>query len=256
MRSRLPPLNPLRAFEATARHSLVAKAAEELNVTASAVSHQLRVLETSLGVQLFIRAKGRLKLTPHGAAMLPAIRSAFQMIADAAAKIDYASMSGDLVVSAPVGITSRWLIRHIGDFMRQYPEINLKLVPSNEEKEIYSPQVDLCVRYGNGSWRDRRVSLLCSVALFPVSSPMLMNGPHPIRSVRDLRHHVLLCEDEGLEWRRWLLAASSSAAPEFRTSKLGNVHLSREARPRGGEARQIVRGDDPRRTRLLHHLPP
>jgi LysR family glycine cleavage system transcriptional activator len=161
--------------------------------------------------------------------MLPAIRSAFQMIADAAAKIDYASMSGDLVVSAPVGITSRWLIRHIGDFMRQYPEINLKLVPSNEEKEIYSPQVDLCVRYGNGSWRDRRVSLLCSVALFPVSSPMLMNGPHPIRSVRDLRHHVLLCEDEGLEWRRWLLAASSSTAPEFRTSKLGNVHLALEA---------------------------
>jgi LysR family glycine cleavage system transcriptional activator len=227
MRRRLPPLNPLRAFEAAARHLQIAKAAAELNVTPSAVSHQLRTLEESLGVALFDRTKRQLKLTPHGAALLPSINSAFQTIADAAAKVGDASMAGDLVISSPVALTSRWLVRHIGEFLRQHPQVNLRIIPSNDDKEIYAPAVDLCIRYGNGRWSGRRVTALCTVALFPVCSPMLMNGPHPIRAVRDLQHHLLLCEDDGTEWARWLLGASGSLA-EFRATGLGNAHIALE----------------------------
>ncbi|HSW22776.1 MAG TPA: LysR family transcriptional regulator, partial [Burkholderiaceae bacterium] len=102
-RSRLPPLNALRAFDATARHLTVVKAADELSVTPSAVSHQLRALEDALGVQLFTRHKTRLKLTAQGEALLPSVRAAFQMIAAAAARLGDVVMVGDLVVSAPVG---------------------------------------------------------------------------------------------------------------------------------------------------------
>jgi LysR family glycine cleavage system transcriptional activator len=227
MRRRLPPLNPLRAFEASARHLQVARAADELNVTPSAVSHQLRTLEEALGVVLFDRTKKRLKLTPQGAALLPAINTAFQTIADAAAKIGDASMAGDLVISCPIALTSRWLVRHIGEFLKQHPEVNLKIIPSNDDREIYSPTVDLSIRYGNGRWQGRRVTALYTVALFPMCSPMLMNGPHPIRAVRDLEHHLLLCEDTGSEWARWLLNASGSLA-EFRTIGLGNAHIALE----------------------------
>ncbi|GGF28845.1 LysR family transcriptional regulator [Aliidongia dinghuensis] len=227
MRQRLPPLNPLRAFEASARHLQVAKAADELNVTPSAVSHQLKTLEAALGVTLFDRTKRRLKLTPQGAALLPSINAAFQTIADATAKIGDGAMAGDLVISCPVALTSRWLVRHIGEFLRQNPAVNLKLIPSNDDREIYTPAVDLCIRYGNGRWHGRRVTALCSVALFPVASPMLMNGPHPIRTVRDLQHHLLLCEDDGTEWARWLLNAAGHAA-DFRTVPLGNAHIALE----------------------------
>ncbi|TIU11477.1 MAG: LysR family transcriptional regulator, partial [Mesorhizobium sp.] len=77
MAKRLPPLNPLRAFEATARHASLTKAAAELNVTHGAISHQIKALEQSLGVKLFERAGQRVKLTPHGAELLPAVSTAF-----------------------------------------------------------------------------------------------------------------------------------------------------------------------------------
>ena len=90
MAKRLPPLNPLRAFEATARHGSLTKAAGELNVTHGAISHQIRALELSLKVRLFERAGQRLKLTPHGAELLPAVSTAFDGIAAATAAHDAA----------------------------------------------------------------------------------------------------------------------------------------------------------------------
>lgn len=229
IRGRLPPLNALRAFDAVARHQTVVKAAEELNVTPSAVSHQLRTLEEALGVQLFARHKTRLRLTQHGDALLPSVRSAFQLIANAAARIGDAVMSGELVVSSPLGFTTRWLTRHVKDFLQLYPDIRLRIIASNEDKEVYSPKVDLCVRYGTGVWPDRTVRLLGHVSLFPVCSPALVNGPQGIRSAEDMTTHLLLCEDNGSEWTRWLLAAPSTPPDRFRLVEMGNFHIAIEA---------------------------
>jgi LysR family glycine cleavage system transcriptional activator len=227
-RSRLPPLNALRAFDATARHLTVARAADELSVTPSAVSHQLRTLEDALGVQLFTRNKTRLKLTAHGEALLPSVRAAFQMIASAAARMGDTAMVGDLVVSAPVGLSSRLLTRHIGEFLNAHPDVRFKLIASNDDKEVYAPSVDVCIRYGTGIWPDRQVRLLSPVAIFPVCSPALINGPQGVRALDDLAHHLLLCEDGGAEWTRWLLAAGARA-DGFRMTEMGNAHIAIEA---------------------------
>ena len=106
--SRLPPLNALRVFDAVARHRVIAKAAGELAVTPSAVSHQLRTLEGALGVTLFERHKHGLKLTERGEALWPAVRQAFQTIAGAAARIGEAATGGELTVSLPVALSARW----------------------------------------------------------------------------------------------------------------------------------------------------
>lgn len=252
-RSRLPPLNALRAFDATARHLTVVKAADELNVTPSAVSHQLRTLEDALGIQLFTRNKTRLKLTSHGEALLPSVRAAFQMIAAAAARLGDAGMVGDLVVSAPVGFTSRVLTRHIGEFLRSHPDVRFKLIPSNDDKEVYSPSVDLCIRYGTGIWPDRQVQLLTQVALFPVCSPAMMNGPLGVRSIDDLRQRNLLCEDSGAEWTRWLLA-SGAPTDGFRMTEMGNAHIAIEAALHGQGAAladSLLVGDDLAKGRLV-----
>ena len=244
----------MRAFDATARHLTVVKAADELSVTPSAVSHQLRTLEDALGVQLFTRNKTRLKLTSHGEALLPSVRAAFQMIASAAARLGDAVMVGDLVVSAPVGLSSRLLTRHIGEFLTAHPEVRFRLITSNDDKEVYSPSVDVCIRYGTGIWPDRQVRLLSPVALFPVCSPALINGPQGVRAIDDLKHHLLLCEDGGAEWTRWLLAAG--AAPNgFRMTEMGNfAHIAIEAALHGqgvalGDS--LLVGDDLAEGRLV-----
>lgn len=227
-RTRLPPLNALRAFDATARHLTVVKAADELNVTPSAVSHQLRTLEDALGVQLFSRSKTKLKLTSHGEALLPSVRAAFQMIANAAAKLGDPVMAGNLIVSAPLGFSSRVLTRHIGGFLSTYPDVQFKLIASNDDKEVYSPAVDLCIRYGTGIWPDRQVRLLTHVELFPVCNPAMFNGQLGVRTLDELKSHPLLCEDGGAEWTRWLLGAGVPVTG-FRMTEMGNAHIAMEA---------------------------
>ncbi|WP_423760205.1 LysR substrate-binding domain-containing protein [Burkholderia sp. NLJ2] len=232
MRNRLPPLNPLRAFEAAARRGSVSAAADELHVTASAVSHQIRILESTLGVALFVRSKARVKLTPEGEALLEPVGAAFDMIANATVRLDSPAAVGDLVVSTPLSLTSRWLARHIGDFLERYPGIHLKVIPSNDEREIYSTDVDVCIRYGEGNWRNRHVELLEHPALFPVVSPALMNGPDAIRKVQDLAGRTLFCEHAG-SWMRWLAEANADKLPGIRILEIGNAHIGVEAAVHG-----------------------
>ncbi len=236
----LPPLNPLRAFEATARHGSLTKAAGELNVTHGAVSHQIRALEVRLKVRLFERAGQRLKLTPHGAELLPAVSTAFDGIAAATARMTRPSSSGALSVSCVPALLSLWIIPRLASFTAQYPEIRLTLNGSNDPLDIRSPDVDVCVLYGDGSWTDCWLKKWSDLELFPVVSPTLINS-RPIRTIRDLADHVMLHADDGREWHTWLAAADAldlragAAAPHERRAADDG---SRRAWPRRRAGRQ------------------
>jgi LysR family glycine cleavage system transcriptional activator len=208
MAKRLPPLNPLRAFEATARHGSLTKAANELFVTHGAISHQIKALEASLDVKLFERAGQRLRLTAHGAELLPAVSSAFDGIAAATARMTRPTSSGALTVNCVPALLSFWLIPHLGSFTAQYPDIRLTLDASNDAGNIHAPGVDVCILYGDGNWSDCWVKLWTQLDLFPVVSPTLINN-RPIRTIRDLGDHTILHADEGREWHTWLAAADA-----------------------------------------------
>lgn len=208
MSKRLPPLNPLRAFEATARHGSLTRAAVELNVTHGAISHQIRALEASLDVRLFDRAGQRLKLTAHGAELLPAVSSAFDNIAAATARMTRPTSSGALSITCVPALLSFWLVPRLGSFITQFPEIRLTLDASNDPQNVHSPDVDICILYGDGSWTDCWLKRWSHLDLFPVMSPTLMNN-RPIRTIRDLGSHVMLHADEGREWHTWLAAADA-----------------------------------------------
>jgi LysR family glycine cleavage system transcriptional activator len=226
---RLPPLNPLRAFEATARHQSVSKAASELNVTHSAVSHQIRALEESLHVRLFQRQGTRLRLSPQGAVLLPSVSAAFENIAEVTARLTRPSMEGELVVSCVPALLSFWLVPRIGSFTDQFPGVRLRLSSSNGSAEVYSPHVDLCIRYGDGSWTDRFVQQLATLQLFPVCSPALINT-RPLRDIRDIAQHVILHGDTGREWNRWLAASGATdMLARARQHYLSDAHLAMEA---------------------------
>lgn len=232
MASRLPPLNPLRAFEAAARRGSISAAARELNVTHGAISHQIRSLEETLKTALFERGGKRLKLTPQGALLLPAVTQAFDGIAAATALMNRPSTSGNLRISCVPALLSLWLVPRLGSFVDRYPEISLTLTSSNDSNLIYSPDIDIAILYGPGGWKDCWTRLWSNFDLFPVVSPTLLNT-RPLRSVRDLRDHVLLHGDDGREWRSWLAAADQLDMPRAREHFMGDARLSTEAARHG-----------------------
>lgn len=239
MSDRLPPLNPLRAFEATARHGSVSRAARELNVTHGAVSHQIRKLEAALKVTLLERGARRVKLTPHGAALLPTVSSAFGEIAAATARMTRPSTDGDLIVSCVPALLSLWLLPRLNRFTEQHPGVRLRMIPSNEPDHVYDPKVDVCIRYGQQDWSDCWASLWTDIELFPVASPTLLNA-RPLRSVRELANHVILHADNGREWQTWLTAAKALELIKGRHHFMSDARLAIEAALHGNG---IVLGD-------------
>ncbi|MBW8444534.1 MAG: transcriptional regulator GcvA [Arenimonas sp.] len=232
MTNRLPPLNPLRAFEAAARRGSISAAARELNVTHGAVSHQIKTLEETLKAALFERGGKRLKLTPQGALLLPAVSSAFDGIAAATALMNRPSTSGRLRISCVPALLSLWLIPRMNSFSEQYPEISLTLTSSNDADLIHSPDIDVAILYGHGGWRDCWTRQWSTLQLFPVVSPSLLNA-RPLRSIRDLRDHVLLHGDDGREWNTWLAAADQLDMPRGREHFMSDARLSTEAARHG-----------------------
>lgn len=232
MKKRLPPLNPLRAFEAAARLGSLSKAASELNVTHGAISHQIRALEESLKVSLFERSARRLRLTAQGAELLPAVSDAFDGIAAATARMTRPTSSGRLSVSCVPALLSLWLIPRLSSFTARFPDISLQLTASNDPQDIRSPDVDICLLYGDGGWTDCWLRKWSDLELFPVVSPTLINN-RPIRAIRDLADHVMLHGDDGREWNTWLAAADALDLKRGQHHRFSDARLSTEAALQG-----------------------
>ena len=228
MSSRLPPLNPLRAFEATARRGSVSAAARELNVTHGAISHQIRALELSFNAALFERGGKRLKLTSQGALLLPAVTHAFEGIAAATAAMTRPTTSGELRIVCVPALLSFWMIPRLHQFTEQFPDVQLTLIASNDAANLFSADVDICLLYGDGNWPDCWARLWSRLELFPVVSPTLLNM-RPLRSLRDLRDHVILHGDDGREWNTWLAAADGIDIQRGRQHFMSDARLSTEA---------------------------
>jgi len=226
--TRLPPLNPLRAFEAAARHGSVSAAARELNVTHGAVSHQIRALEVNLGIGLFERSGQRVKLSAQGALLLPTVSAAFESIASATAQITRPATSGDLTIACVPALLSFWLLQRINQFTEQFPDVRLTLVPSNDPAGIHRRGTDVHILYGDGNWPDCWVKHWTDLELFPVISPTLLNNL-PLRTVRDLRNHVILHGDDGREWHAWLAAVDALDLLRARHHFLTDARISIEA---------------------------
>ncbi len=225
MAQRLPPLNSLRAFESAARHLSFKKAAGELAVTPTAISHQIRVLEEFLGLTLFRRLTRSLTLTADGEAMLPKLKEGFVCLAAAVDAVRMRDSGGVVTVCAPPSFAARWLIPRLGHFSRAHPDVDLRLSSSlvavdNRDAGtgigLASPAVpayDLMIRFGRGAYPGCIVEPLFSPAYVAVCSPALLSGEHPLRVPADLRWHTLIHDatvadfDERPGWSQWLAMA-------------------------------------------------
>ena len=204
MARRLPPLNALRAFEAAARHLNFTRAAAELNVTQAAVSHQVKALEERLGLALFRRLNRKLFLTDAGQAFFPPVRDAFDGLAAATERLRTGDSTGALTVSVLPSLAARWLVPRLGRFRVKHPDIDLRLDPTLGLTDFGREDVDLAIRMGGGDYPGLHTTRLMGENIFPVCSPALLDGPHPLRGPDDLRHHTLLHDEVHGEWRAWL----------------------------------------------------
>lgn len=209
----LPSLNGLRAFEAAARHRSFTRAADELNVTQTAVSHLIRRLEEQLGITLFVRRNRALALTPEAQAYLPAVATAFDDLRRATARLRRPERDGVLTVSTTASLAAKWLVHRVAAFQEAHPGIEVRITTSAHLVDFAREEVDLAVRYGRGNWPGLRTDWLMAEDMFPVCSPALQSGDHPLRCPEDLAHHTLLHATVSREdWQLWLTAAGQPVA--------------------------------------------
>ncbi len=229
MATRLPPLTALRAFEAAGRRLNFTRAAEELNVTQAAVSHQIKSLEAHLGVTLFRRRGRGLALSEAGQALLPVLGDAFGRIGEAIEGLGRAGESGVLNVTLRPYFGMKWLAPRLGRFWQACPQIALRLHHSIAPVDFAREEADLAVLWGRGDWPDVEAELLLGGELAPVCSPLLMAGAHPLRVPGDLRHHNLLHEESHELWPRWLTAAGAREVEPKAGTSIDDTNVRLEA---------------------------
>jgi LysR family glycine cleavage system transcriptional activator len=213
MTARLPSLNGLRAFEAAARHLSFTVAAAELNVTQTAISHQIRRLEEELGVRLFVRQNRALALTPEARDYLPSVRAAFNDLRLATDRLLRRDNDHVLTVSTLASLAAKWLLPRLSAFQEAHPGIDVRITTSTALVDFQRDDVDAAIRYGRGQWPGLRADWLMADQLFPVCSPALLTGNRPLRSPEDLAYQTLLHTSAGYgdDWRLWLTAAGLPA---------------------------------------------
>ncbi|MDW3207397.1 MAG: transcriptional regulator GcvA [Alphaproteobacteria bacterium] len=218
----LPPLKSLQAFNAVARHLSFKRAAEEPNLTPTAVSHRIRTLEEHLGRKLFHRLTRSLKLTPAGGAYAPRIRHGFQALHDAEAALNELTVGGNLVVTATMSFATNWLGPRLHRFSDRHPEISLRLVATDEPLDFVQHGIDIAIRYGTGEYEDRFVAWILSDLAVPVCAPALLSvkgelSPEEILALPLIQYEWRGHKSGDPDWRQWFsqlgIASGKPAAP-------------------------------------------
>jgi LysR family glycine cleavage system transcriptional activator len=201
---RLPPLGALRAFEAAARLQSFKRAAEELSVTPTAISHQIRALEEQTGVRLFERQTRRVALTAAAERLYPVLRKGFDAFAEAIAELAVRSQRRALTLSATLSFTAKWLVPRVASFRQACPDLDLRLHASDDPVDLHAGVADAAIRYGRGPYPGLIAERLIENRFAPVCSPRLALT-QPI----DLRGQALLHSEwrhptlDTPSWRAW-----------------------------------------------------
>lgn len=245
--SRLPPLNALRAFEAVARHQSFRKAAEELFVTPAAITHQIKSLESQLGIQLFVRLNRRIELTDAAQASLPLLQQGFNALTQAVSTLRRHSGVTRLTIGTTPTFVSRWLMPRLQGFLTQHPDIDVNIVVSGQiitasprsgndaRKPGTTPTTDIDIRLSSEPPDGQTSDLLFEVEIVPMCHPRLLKGPPALESPSDLRYQTLLHSDGHQNdsgqsaWALWLQQAGAHDVDARRGLQLEHSTLALEA---------------------------
>ena len=219
---RLPPLNALRAFEASARLGSFVAAATELRVSAAAVSQQVRRLESYLDMTLFQRMARGLVLTEQGRDYLPELSAGFDLLGESTARVRAKRADGVLTLTTLASFANGWLLPRLHRFRERAPRVDVVLRTSRQVMDFRRDAIDLAIRFAPSPGRGLQGELLCREELFPVASPQLFGGGRMPDTLTALAEYPLLHDTDAgpeqpwLGWRGWFERAGLSTAPVAR----------------------------------------
>lgn len=220
MRRELPPFCAVRAFEASARHVSFKQAAEELCVTQSAISHQIKLLEEFLGLPLFRRGVREVVLTRGGADYFADLSRSLDQMAAATARVRDSNETARLAVCTTPAFADKWLLPRLTSLRRAHPEIELQISTSLEPADFARDGIDINILWREDNRPGLRVDRLLASSRFPVASPRLFRGRQTPAHPDDLGNFTLLHDETTADWPRWLALAGATkvnaqAGPRF-----------------------------------------
>lgn len=229
-RTMVPDLSVLQAFECAARHGSFTQAAAELNLTQSAVSRQIRLLEAQLGVDLFERIRQRVVLSDMGRTLLPDVSRLLSQTEDLVLRA-MASADGRKTLSVATLPTfgARWLMRRLPDFLERYPDIVVDVTSRSEPFDFAVDRFDIAIHYGQPVWAQATCTYLCGETILPVASQSLA-ARFPVEQVADLNQAPLLqLATRPKLWSEWFGANDSSSSNAFKGNRFDQFNMIIEA---------------------------
>lgn len=233
MSRHLPPFSAVRAFEAAARHLSFKAAAGELCVTQSAISHQVKGLETFLSATLFHRNANGVKLTRSGADYFGDLSLIFDSLNATTERIRGVDIAGPLSLRATPGFTTRWLLPRMGSFNSAYPEIELELSTTDDPMHFSNDGVDILIQYGQEPEEGLRVDPFLTSARLPVCSPKMLTTGAVIEKPEDLARVTLLRDLVGDDWDTWFTRANSTMPKTIKGPRFAHCELTMRAAEEG-----------------------
>jgi LysR family glycine cleavage system transcriptional activator len=229
----LPPLKSVVAFEVVARHANISKAAEELNLTPSAVSHQITNLENYVGLKLFERTYRGVILTQAGERYQQSLAGALALIASAGQNARADDGIEILRVHAAPSFASLWLMPRLSAFRLAHPDISIRLSASHMHMDFSRGEVDIDIRYGAVRWADLHVKTIFTEEIMPLISPGLA-AQLQLRNPQDLLQQNLIFSEVNLvQWPQWFAAHGVQVSPSQYALSFDRAYLAIEAAAQG-----------------------
>ena len=229
-RKPLPPLDYLLAFEAAAEHESFASAARQINISETAISRKVRLLEQHFGLPFFARGHRSIELTPHGREFLGRIAPALEMLRDAADDALKTSKKRPVILAATNSVASLWLTPRLHEFRQANKHLSIMLVASDNDEECLADTVDLAILRGDGNWKGYDSHLVFGETILPVCSPEFLEQNPEVAQIDNLAQAPLIevssSHTEWMNWQAWLERMGAKARRLERATLFNTYPLS------------------------------
>ncbi len=229
MSANLPPLRALAAFEAAARTGSFTGAAQDLHVTPSAVSHQIRTLEGILGVALFERSHAKAELTEAGHIYLRQITSALTCIGEATTAIKKQNDKAMLKIHSAPSFATKWLMPRLSAFLRTQEGVVARVNATTAPPDFTQSNTDVSICYGRPAFSGVEVEPLAAERVQPLCSPTFLSASPPLRTCQDLPACTLIHSQNTLRWHEWLVRHGAQAGDGWEGLLFDRSHMAIDA---------------------------